>query len=209
MIPSNPSITAWLIDLDGTLYSPKPVQLAMAAELLLSGPHRISLLQAFRRHHESLRHELGLSSDLEFLPSPFDEQLRRTADKEGVDVKVLRQLVNGWMMARPGKWLRLSRRRRLLSAIGEFRMRGGKTAIVSDYPAEQKLAALGCRQLFDLVVSNGEHPRLTRLKPAPDGMQIAADELGVLASECLVIGDREDADGAAARAAGMSFHLIR
>lgn len=209
MIPSDPAIKAWLVDLDGTLYAPRPVQLAMAAELLLSGPHRISVLRAFRHHHEALRHELGSSSELQFLPSPFDEQLRRTADNERINVKLLRQLVNGWMIARPGKWLRLTRRRKLLRAIGEFHVRGGKTAIVSDYPAEQKLAALGCRQLFDLVVSNGEHPRLTRLKPAPDGMRIAAQELGVSPEECLVIGDRDDADGAAARAAGMSFHLIR
>ena len=62
---------------------------------------------------------------------------------------------------------------------------------------------------FDVVVSNGEHPDLKRLKPAPDGMLLAAAELGVLPEHCLVIGDRDDADGAAARAAGMAFRLIR
>ncbi|MGE5786496.1 MAG: HAD hydrolase-like protein, partial [Myxococcales bacterium] len=36
-----------------------------------------------------------------------------------------------------------------------------------------------------------------------------AKSLGVEPTRCLVIGDRVDADGAAAKAAGMSFRLVR
>lgn len=200
---------AWLVDLDGTLYSPAPVKLAMAAELALLGPHRIRWLSEFRRQHELLREEFERNPALELAPSPFEEQLRRSAEVLAVEAELLRAVVHAWMIHRPGKWLRLVRRAALLREITEHRARGGKTALVSDYPAEAKLRALGARELFDVVVSNGEHPRLTRLKPSPDGFRIAAAELDVEPQECLVLGDREDADGAAARAANMAFRLIK
>ena len=51
--------------------------------------------------------------------------------------------------------------------------------------------------------------QLLELKPHPEGYLSAAERLGVAPSACLVIGDRDDADGAAARAAGMAVHIIR
>src|SRR5690606_40516027 len=53
----------------------------------------------------------------------------------------------------------------------------------------------------------GESGGPSALKPAPDGYLKAALSLGVSPEHCLVIGDRDDADGAAARAAGMAFRL--
>ena len=50
---------AWLVDLDGTLYRPKPVKLLMAAELALLGWGNIKLLQRFRHEHEALREQLA------------------------------------------------------------------------------------------------------------------------------------------------------
>jgi HAD superfamily hydrolase (TIGR01549 family) len=93
--------------------------------------------------------------------------------------------------------------------VSEFRTAGGKTALVSDYPATGKLRALGALELFDLVVSNGEPGGPSRLKPHPEGYLSAAERLGVEPAHCLVIGDRDDADGQAARNAGMAVHIIR
>ena len=104
--------------------------------------------------------------------------------------------------------MRLFRRKTLLRRIDTFRSAGGRTAIVSDYPAEPKLERMGIRHMFDCVVASGEHPELRRMKPAPDAFLLAARTLGVEPSECLIIGDREDADGRAARAANMEFELI-
>ena len=86
---------------------------------------------------------------------------------------------------------------------------GGRTAVVSDYPARKKLAALGEPELFEVVVASGEPGGPKRLKPDPEGYLRAAEALGVRPERCLVIGDRDDADGAAARAAGMQFRLMR
>lgn len=197
-----PERKAWLVDLDGTLYVPFPVKLAMAAELALLGAGAALLLRRFRHEHEAVR-SLGLEGD------PFRHQIERTATALGLSTDEVEGRVRTWMIERPGKWLRMFRRRSLLSEIAAFRRAGGKTALVSDYPASQKLRALRSLELFDVVVASGEPGGPARLKPHPSGMLRAADQLGVPASDCLVIGDREDADGVAAQAAGMAFRLVR
>jgi HAD superfamily hydrolase (TIGR01549 family) len=112
------------------------------------------------------------------------------------------------MIRRPGKWLRVFRRRGLLQEIAAFRAAGGRTALVSDYPASAKLDALRVRTLFDVVVASGEPDGPHRLKPDPEGYLLAAERLDVPPPACLVLGDRRDADGAAAERAKMDFRLV-
>jgi HAD superfamily hydrolase (TIGR01549 family) len=194
---------AWLVDLDGTLYDARWLKLAMAAELGLLGAPAWSIVRRFRREHERLRAEV-YSGEL----TPFEEQLRRTAAALGAPPERVRARVEEWLVRRPCKWIRAFRRRSLLTEIRDFREAGGRTALVSDYPAKQKLEALGASSLFDVVIANGEPGGPDRLKPAPDGLLLAAKALDVAPEDCLVLGDREDADGAAARAAGMEFRLV-
>ncbi len=200
---------AWLVDLDGTLYRATPLKLAMAFELALLGWGAVGTIRAFRHAHEELRAELAANVATSFEPSPLAEQKRRVAEATGLTTVQIEATIGNWMVERPSRWLASFRRSSLVSEIRAHRAAGGRTAVVSDYPARRKLEALGLTDLFDTVVSNGEHADLKRLKPAPDGMLLAAAELDVAPERCLVIGDRDDADGAAARAAGMAFRLIR
>ena len=62
--------------------------------------------------------------------------------------------------------------------------------------------------LFEVVVANGEAGGPRWLKPDPDGYLSAAGRLGVAPERCLVLGDRADADGEAARRAGMTFRHV-
>lgn len=209
MLPADSTTrySAWLVDLDGTLYRHKPVQLAMAAELLLFGWGSIKTLRTFRHAHEELRAEA--SSERALALSPFQRQLDLAAKKLGKPSSDVEVVVRRWMFERPLKWVARSKRQALLNALAQFRAGGGKTALVSDYPASGKLQALGATTLFDLVVSNGEPGGPSKLKPDPEGYLSAAKRLGIEPARCLVIGDRDDADGAAARAAGMGLCLIR
>jgi HAD superfamily hydrolase (TIGR01549 family) len=198
---------AWLIDLDGTLYHPQPVKWAMAAEVLLGSLWNRSTLpgiRQFRRHHEQLRREMQ-----EPVESPYHLQLQQAADALGWKVDRLEALILEWMQQRPGKWIRLFRRRSLLEEIRQHRDGGGRTALVSDYPASHKLQSLQLSDLFEVVIANGEADGPGRLKPWPDGFLRAAQKLAVEPAECLVLGDRQDADGQAAERAGMAFRLIR
>jgi len=202
-LPEPSSHRAWLVDLDGTLYVARPVKLAMAASLALSGWGAARTIRAFRAQHEAIRAE-GVEAD----GDPFRLQLRRTAEALGRTTEAVEAVIQEWMVRRPGPWLRRFRRVELLAEIAAFRAAGGRTALVSDYPAREKLRALGARELFEVVVASGEPGGPARLKPAPDGYLAAAAALGVLPADCLVIGDRDDADGAAARAAGMAFRRV-
>ena len=199
---------AWLVDLDGTLYHPAPVKFAMAAELLLFGWGAIKTLRTFRHAHETLRlldaPEPGTASQ-----SPFERQLGHAAQQLSRPLADVERTVREWMFERPLKWVARCKRQRLLDELGRYRAQGGKTALVSDYPASGKLTALGARALFDEVVSSGEPGGPSKLKPDPEGYLLAAARLGVEPARCLVIGDRDDADGEAARAAGMGLCLIR
>ena len=140
------SHSAWLVDLDGTLYSPTPVKLAMAAELLLTGLGDLAAVRAFRSEHEALREEAG-----EYEPSPFREQLERASRRLGVEVSALEPQVLRWMRDRPCKWIHRFARKSLIDELRAFRGAGGKTALVSDYPATVKLRALGLTEDFDVV----------------------------------------------------------
>ncbi|HLV68826.1 MAG TPA: HAD-IA family hydrolase [Polyangiaceae bacterium] len=194
---------AWLLDLDGTLYWAPGVKLAMACELLLFGMRVLPRLRRFRHEHERLREDGGHGDD------PFALQLARTASALALDVADLERDVRTWMIERPRRYVGWFRRSGLLRAIERFRRHGGRTAVVSDYPALAKLEALRARELFEVVIANGEPFGPRRLKPDPDGYLKAAQALGVPPRSCLVIGDRDDADGAAARSAGMSFCHVR
>jgi HAD superfamily hydrolase (TIGR01549 family) len=193
---------AWLVDLDGTLYHALPVKLAMTWELMLGGVSVIQVLRNFRQQHEILRNEAPSGTN------PYRIQLERAAIATGASVEAVEQAVVEWMQERPGKWISRFRRGSLLEEVRSFRSNGGRTALVSDYPARKKLASLNAGELFDVVIANGEPDGPAWIKPDPSGYLRAAERLGVAASRCLVIGDRDDADGQAARAAGMGFRLV-
>lgn len=200
---------AWLVDLDGTLYTQRWVRLAMAVELVLFGRSAIKTLRQFRHEHEALREAQNTGRALTTAyESPFVGQLARTAEALSVPVEQVARVVQSWMVERPGKWISRFARRALLAELSAFRSGGGRTALVSDYPAERKIQAMGARHLFDVIIANGEANGPRRLKPDPEGYLRAAELLKVEPSRCLVIGDRDDADGEAARAAKMSFRLI-
>ncbi|MEO2092897.1 MAG: HAD-IA family hydrolase [bacterium] len=195
--------SALLVDLDGTLYAARPVKLAMALALVWAGPRTWAVIRAFRRQHERIRDE-----ELDAPEGAFALQIEATARELGREASAIEAVVHEWMIRRPLPWLRRFRRQSLIAELRAFAADGGRLALVSDYPAREKLAALGLDDLFEVVVASGEAGGPTRLKPAPDGYLAAARALGVEARECLVLGDRDDVDGAAARAAGMGFRLV-
>lgn len=196
-------IDAWLLDFDGTLYHSGPVKRAMALQLLTSGWFVLPTLRRFRKEHERLRQTLD-----ETVADPFVLQLERTAEALGVDVSRVTAVVDEWMFTRPQATIARCVRSDLILRINEFQASGGKLAIVSDYPARKKLSAVSGLPKIEVIVASGEPGGPGRLKPHPDGYLKAARALNVETDRCLVIGDRQDADGEAAKRAGMAFELV-
>jgi HAD superfamily hydrolase (TIGR01549 family) len=201
---SDARYTAWLLDFDGTLYRPLPVKLWMGLELLLFGAVHVRTLRGFRHEHERIRREQEQE-----VADPFQLQLQRAAAKLGLAEDRVARIVQQWMFERPQKWIRRHARADLVQEVEQFRAQGGKLAVVSDYPVSAKLKAIQPPLTPDVIVASGERGGPGRLKPYPDGYLKAAKQLEVAPENCLVIGDRKDADGLAAERAGMGFRLIK
>lgn len=197
-------VRAWLVDLDGTLYRLAPARIAAGLALLTREPSAWRVLQRFRQEHQAVREHDGALTE----PSPFDEQLARTAAALGATPEEVRQKVERWMLHEPARWLRYFRRETLIAELLAFRAAGGHAALVSDYPATVKLAGLRLEGAFDVVVASGEPQGPARLKPDPAGYLLAAERLGVAPADCLVVGDRPELDGLAAARAGMAFRRV-
>src|SRR5262249_44857327 len=175
--------------LDGTLYHAVPVKAAMALELAAAGLRVAPLLRRFRVEHERVRAAHEAQGD------PFARQLAGAALALGVEPATLHGVVDDWMFRRPGKWLRAARRRGFLAELAAFRAAGGRTALVSDYPARRKLEALGVTALFEAVVASGEPGGPRSLKPSPEGVVAAAARLGLAPARGVVVGGPDGADG--------------
>ena len=90
--------------------------------------------------------------------------------------------------------------------IADCKKQGIHLVVLSDYGhTHEKLHALNINENdFDWVVAA---PELGGLKPAPDVLKKVLEKMNLTAEQCLVIGDREDTDGALAQSVGADFYL--
>lgn len=102
---------------------------------------------------------------------------------------------------------RLKRKAGCLSLINRLKARGIPMAVASSNTpeaVERTLSAAGLAGRFDAVIHAGF---VQRVKPYPDLLYRAAEEISVLPEECLVLEDSEPGI-LAAKAAGMAVILI-
>jgi phosphoglycolate phosphatase/putative hydrolase of the HAD superfamily len=115
--------------------------------------------------------------------------------------------VEEWMEKKPLDLITKAIYPGLTQFLATAKQRGIKLAVVSDYPAEEKLQALGIDAYFCCVISSSD-PRVRRFKPAPDGILAALRELEIDPSNAIYIGDRPEVDGEAAKSAGTGCAIL-
>ena len=198
---------ALIFDVDGTLYSSKPVQRGMllriaGAHLLrpFTGRRLVRGLMAYRRAQEALRGHEPVA-DLARV------QLEHGASESGVSVEELRGWVEHWMETAPLALVAAARRDGIRELLEAARAQGQVLGVVSDYPAQAKLDALGLGQHFDQV-GWAQQPDVGCFKPAPRALERMCERLGVGVQEALYIGDRVEVDAAAAASAGMECAIL-
>jgi HAD superfamily hydrolase (TIGR01549 family) len=199
-----------LFDLDGTLYKHGPIRALMALELLtlpLNAPakarSRLRALRAFRSAQETLRRHPIAAEPLDVAAA----QCRKAADASGLPVAEVQALVAEWMERRPLKYLQFCRAPgldRLLEAIARGGLRAG---VLSDYPADAKLEALGLGGRFAPVLCASD-PAIGAFKPSPRGYLRACEIWGLRPEQVLFVGDRADVDGTGAARAGMPCAIV-
>ena len=187
-------------DVDGTLYSQRPLRLRMGREMVVHTVAKcdlnaISVVSAYRRIRERLAAEEVVD---------FDRVLiAETAKATSMSSERVHAIVSEWIETRPLRYLRSC----LFSGVPQLfagLQRAGKTiGIFSDYPATEKLAAMGLAAHHVVAASD-----VGLLKPHAKGLQSLMAAASASPRETLFIGDRADRDGVAGQRAGVRI-LIR
>ena len=200
---------AVVFDVDGTLYVQKPMQLRMAAALLMDGPRRgrfvspdLRILRAYRKEREKMRGWRSTNGEL-----LADAELKVAATKSGAPIERVAAVVEDWIHRRPLAVLGRVARRGLRAGLERLREHGMKIGVFSDHKIGGKLDAMGVGDLVDAAVSALD-PEVNVFKPDPRGFLRTCELLGVEPSTVLYVGDRYDVDIIGARAAGMDAVLI-
>jgi FMN phosphatase YigB (HAD superfamily) len=189
-----------IFDLDGTLYSQRCIRRRMLWELglhCLRHPSELTSLQViaeFRRARERLADEgvVGIR----------DLQYRRPASKLGIAPEQVAEVIREWIEERPLRHLRRCRSTAVEELFEALRESGKSIAIFSDYPVEAKVGVLG---LVPDFIAAADDPEIDCLKPHTAGLDYLMSRSGFTPEQSLMIGDREDRDGACARRAGMRY----
>jgi putative hydrolase of the HAD superfamily len=189
-------------DVDGTLYDQRRLRFRMLQEMILYATRScefefISILRAYRR----VREQLGDS-----LHEDFERELQsRTAALVGASEEQVRSTAHEWLERRPLRHLMHYRYPKLPELFDGLRERGKKIGVFSDYPAIEKLEALGLRA--DFIVCAGDTD-VGVLKPHAKGLHVLMRRAEMNPAETILIGDRPERDGLAAEAANVRA-LIR
>jgi HAD superfamily hydrolase (TIGR01549 family) len=200
------SIRGVIFDFDGTLYNSKHFPL----HLICAGPADIFLVRA-----ERLVRARFVGSDYgsaEAYYREFFTELSRPARRPPAFVKSwylekyiprMTQILKKYYRCRPGT-------PELFKALRTAGNVAGKPipfTVYSDYPyTSGRLAAIGIDASLPNVIYGPED--FGAQKPAPRPFLTIAAALGCAPAEILVVGDRDETDGAGAAAAGMGFVKI-
>ena len=187
-----------IFDLDGTLYDKSGLARRLIFSQLRRG--RLGMLKREREVRKILRGKHFGSEDA-FYDAFFaqfarPELARRWYFEEYMPdmVAVLRKHY------RIAPWVE--------TLMQELRTNGKKIVVFSDYGfVQEKLAAIGFR--LEWADSLFDAPALGGLKPCRESFATLCREIGCPPSECLMVGDRDDTDGAGARSIGMPFEQIK
>jgi HAD superfamily hydrolase (TIGR01509 family) len=200
-------IKAIVFDVDGTLYRQGPLRRAMAMRLLWShamrpahGWRTMRALSAYRKAQERLR-DGSVSADL------AEAQLRLACEATSIDRRFVSECVARWMEQEPLSLLSDFVWPGLTAFLEACKARGIRLGVLSDYPAEAKLDALGLGGVFDVVLC-AQAPDIGVFKPHPRGLEVTLARLGATPAETLYVGDRADSDAPAAAAAGVACAIL-
>lgn len=189
-------LEALTLDVDGTLYSLRGMVLRNLRLML-------GLADFFRQLHRVRDGMRGQGPRDDFRR----EQARLLAEVRGGSAEQAERLVrrvidDTW----PRAFKRVRPYRSLRGVLAELVRRGLRLGLISDYPLDDKLSALGLDELpFTARVVTEE---VGALKPHPAAFLRAAELLGVEPARVLHVGDREDCDVRGAHAAGMKAALL-
>lgn len=191
-----------VFDLDGTLYDQRDMRRRMLRALIRDAALTRSLtnfriLRSFRSVREAISEQELLGFE--------DLTITRTAEMTHIPRERVQAIVSQWIDQRPIEHIRACRYPRVDELFASLKQHGKMIGVFSDYPGTAKLHAMELHA--DHVIYAGD-PDVGLLKPNPRGLKVLMNKAGVSPSETLMVGDRVERDGLAAKRANVSA-LIR
>lgn len=199
---NNEKISAVIFDLDGTLYDNKRLPL----RLILADPLNVLTLAAERKARKAImgidyQNEAGVFNALftkmcEVRKSLTIDKARRWYHRRYMPAQIA--VLSMYYTPRPCV-------AELFQLLHE---QGIRVILYSDYDcATEKLMALNIDpSWFDAIVSA---PELGGLKPSKQSAERLLQRFSLSPDSVLMVGDRDDTDGATARSVGMMFHNVK
>lgn len=193
---------AVIFDVDGTLYNQKKLRTLIAKKILLHyliRPHRFNDLEII--HHFRRERENNHSKPVVDLA---EEQYLWAADKAGVPVSKVKEVIDLWIFQKPLQCLPACVYDGVRELFAHLAEHGIARIIFSDYPALDKIKAMGLEADGFICATDSE---INCLKPHPRGLEIIMKRWSLSPEQLLFIGDRDDRDGECARRAGVPYLL--
>lgn len=205
---SAPPIRGVLFDLDGTLYDLAALRRRLLFRLprellrhgLIGSWRRLRGLQRFRRLREAHRGSPPV-------PSLREHLVEKAAEALGYPRERVQGAVADFFYESDFPELRGLSPPEDHGVLDQLAQRGYRLGVVSEYPVERKLRALGLGTLPWQALVDCE--QVGTLKPQPEVFLRGARELGLDPREILLVGDRRDIDVAGAVAVGMRSAWMR
>lgn len=195
---------AVVFDLDGTLYNQTKLRLNMAVRLgVYYCSHfwkikELFVLKYFREVRDKWD-EIRVDD-----AGVDDAQYAYVGGKKGVSAEYVERVVKKWIYDNPLDLLGKYRNEKLNSYIEGLQAAKIPVVIFSDYPIEDKIAALSIKP--DGMYCPGDERNID-LKPSPMGLELILNDFALAPEEILMVGDRDEKDGEAARRAGVDYYI--
>ena len=185
------NIRGILFDVDGTLYNQRYLRYRMIVKLLkffLINPKRTykeaKIVYFFRKNRELLRYKKESVCPLKEL------QYIKVAEHFVVPVEEIKTIIKKWIYLYPFDYLKDSMFSNLESFLDLAKKMGLKLGVFSDYPAQDKLRAMGIDRYFDLVIS-ADDIEINAFKPSFKGIEMVLSKWNLAKHELIYVGDRE------------------
>lgn len=200
-------VKAIVFDVDGTLYNQNIFRVFLILDLLkhfISSPKKtlaaLKVLRTYRKVHEEIRKDVN-ATDL------YNIQIKKTADLHKIHFDDANKIMEDWFHTKPLKHFAYTKRKKLIETFKWFKENHIKTALLSDYPCENKAKALGILEYVDEIKSSMDVD-IDKLKPDVKGFLRVAEILNLNPGEIIYVGDRYKIDIIGAKKAGYIPVLI-
>lgn len=191
-----------VFDVDGTLYDQKQLRLTMLLQLLKHAVTKLDVsIFPVIKHYRKIRETMGDDEVFDFEA----KLVKQTSELTGQSEANVTAIIHEWIETRPLPYLATARYEGLVPLFAAIKKQGKILGILSDYKATAKVNALGLSA--DLIIS-AQDAEVNVLKPHPKGLEAIASKAGVAMDRAILIGDRDERDGEAARRAG-AHYLIK